>query len=290
MVYLLYLPLIILESMPIIFMRNALKQNIFYGHYSQQFAQLYNAKCANNTPVVIVIHGGYWKDNHNLDSYATSSIVDYLQTFEVAIWNIEYRRMNAEGENIKAPWPAPFKDIADGIDHLRTIKDIEGLDLNRILLIGHSAGGHLATWAASRASINSDSELYSESPLPIQRIISIAGILNLHALQDVDQPAQIQRLMGGSPQTHPERYRACDPCFLNNTYMNLTVVHGRKDACVEVSQALHFCSKAKGNVEQIIIEEADHFSMLPHDGQWQEAQWQQIKQLIAQQIKGLGVT
>lgn len=263
------------------------KQTIYYGENNQQFGHFYKPKHLKVTPVVIVIHGGYWKDNHNLESYATSSVVDYLKTFDIAIWNLEYRRMDAEGENIKAPWPAPFQDVADGIDHLRTIGVEKNLDLNRILIIGHSAGGHLATWAASRNMISTESELYYEDPLLIQKTLSISGVLNLFEAKGVDQPEQIERLMGGTPQTHPARYLACAPSSLNNPNIDLTVVHGEQDTCVKVSQALHYCDKAKGRVVKLIMPDADHFSMLPHDGHWLDGQWQQIKQLIAVKIAGL---
>lgn len=269
-------------------MKVRLKKIIFYGKNSQQFGQLYKTKDKKNSPVVIVIHGGYWQDNHCLDSYATSSIVDYLQAFDVAIWNLEYRRMDSIGKNIKAPWPTTFKDVADGIEHLHTIKHKESLDLSRILLIGHSAGGHLATWVACRNMIPQDSMLYHKAPLHISRVISIAGILNLSSCDDLDQPEQVERLMGGNFLSNPKRYQTCDPYFLSNTKTSLTIVHGEKDTCVLASQAEKYFENSQGNTKLIIFPDADHFSMLPHDGNWIETQWQKIKQLIAQQIVCLG--
>ena len=264
------------------------KKTVSYGSESQQFAHLYTPTHANNTPVVIVVHGGYWKDNHSLETYATHAIVDYLQTFEVAIWNVEYRRMNTEGENINAPWPTTFKDVADAIDYLRHIQHSESLDLRRVLIIGHSAGGHLATWAASREGIAADSELYYNDPLKIQRVVTIAGILDLVSVNDVDQPEQIYRLMGGTPHSHPERYLACNPSRLCHPQMVLTVIHGGRDTCVNVSQVAQFCEQTRARVRQIMLPTADHFSMLPHNGHWVETQWQQIQQLIAEEIVALG--
>ncbi|MFT5851977.1 MAG: pimeloyl-ACP methyl ester carboxylesterase [Colwellia sp.] len=268
-------------------MKNHLKKTFYYGTDAQQFGHLYKPKESKVVPVVIVIHGGYWKDNHNLDSYATSAIVGYLQTMNVAIWNLEYRRMDALGENSKAPWPASFKDVAEGIDYLRNIDKVENLDLNRLLLIGHSAGGHLATWAASRKSISPDSELYRQNPLPIKSVISIAAILNLFDVGDVDQPEQIERLMGGTAKTHPGRYLTCDPSSLYEPTINITLVHGEQDTCVKVAQAKHYGDKSQGSVKQIIMSDADHFSMLPHDGFWVEDQWQQIKKLVELEIAAL---
>ena len=269
-------------------MKSHQKKTVFYGAESQQFAHLYTPTHANNTPVVIVVHGGYWKDNHSLETYATRAIVDYLQSFEVAIWNIEYRRMNTEGENCDAPWPTIFKDVADAIDYLRHIQHSESLDVGRVLIIGHSAGGHLATWVASRERIAADSELYHNDPLKIQRVVSIAGILDLASVNDVDQPEQIYRLMGGTPHSHPERYLACNPSCLHNPQMALTMVHGERDICVKVSQVKQFCEQTQSRARQIILPSADHFSMLPHSGDWIETQWLQIQQLIAKEIEALG--
>jgi len=261
-------------------MPKQLKKVIYYGVDSQQFGHLYKPEGANAVPVVIVIHGGYWKDNHDLDSYPTSAIVNYLQEFSLAVWNLEYRRMDSVGENTQAPWPAVFEDIANGIDHLEKIKAQEGLDLKRTLVIGHSAGGLLATWAGSRRQIAVNSELYRNQPLQIQQVISIAGILNLFAADDVDQPMQITRLMGGDKTTHPTRYAACDPSTLHKPNIDLTLIHGAQDSCVKVSQAQNYCDLAQGRVKKVIMAEADHFSMLPHEGPWVDSQWQQLKQLI----------
>jgi acetyl esterase/lipase len=268
-------------------MPSHLKKTYCYGEDNQQFGHLYRPKGFNVVPVVIVIHGGYWKDNHNLDSYATSAIVDHLKTLGVAVWNLEYRRMDTLGENNKAPWPASFKDVAKGVDHLRIIEKVENLDLNRLLLIGHSAGGHLATWAASRGRISPDSELYQQTPLSVKSVISIAAILNLFATGDVDQPDEIKRLMGGTAKTHPARYLACDPSTLFDPTLNITVVHGAQDACVKVAQAKYYADQSQGSVKPIIIPDADHFSMLPHDGFWDEEQWLHIKKLISSEIVAL---
>ncbi|MGS0676157.1 alpha/beta hydrolase [Shewanella sp. 0m-4] len=263
-------------------------KKVYYGNDSQQFAHLYTPSHKEKlTAVVIVIHGGYWKDNHTLETYATSAIVDYLQGFNVAIWNLEYRRMDSVGDNIKAPWPATFKDIAAGIDMLQHISLEEGLDLRRILLIGHSAGGHLATWAASRSKISPSSPLFSPQALAIRNVISISGILDLTAADDLEQPQQIHRLMGGTVKDFPERYQACNPSDLPAMHLNLTLVHGELDTCVKIAQLKRYKDQTSQDIKQISIPNADHFSMLPHKGDWQESHWAVIKQLIADEIDAL---
>ena len=152
--------------------------NIYkYGVDSQQYGQLIRPQNDAYLPVVIVIHGGYWKDNHSLDTYPTKQIVEYLADKSVAVWNLEYRRMNSMGPNITAPWPTIFSDVAQGIDFLTTFATEHKLDLSNVLIIGHSAGGHLATWAASRGMIDKNSALYKAEYLAIKTVIAIAGWL-----------------------------------------------------------------------------------------------------------------
>jgi acetyl esterase/lipase len=192
--------------------------------------------------------------------------------------------MNALGDNVKAPWPVVFNDVAKGIDYLNEIKDQENLDLSRVLIIGHSAGGLLATWAASRLSIPRTSKLYAPTPLKISAVLSIAGILDLSSPQDIDQPNQINRLMGGTREQYPERYRAGDPNLLSPAECKLTVFHGEQDKCVGINQAINYSKNAKASITQIFLPDADHFSMLPHEGNWQVKHWRQLKDEIAKKI------
>tara|TARA_R110002167_G_scaffold91458_1_gene246051 strand:- start:107405 stop:108268 length:864 start_codon:yes stop_codon:yes gene_type:complete len=258
-----------------------------YGDHAEQYAQLSKPMHDNKLPVVIVIHGGYWKDNHDLNTYPTHSLVKYLETLDVAVWNLEYRRMNFTGENKSAPWPATFQDVAQGIDFLKTIDELHHLNLEQILLIGHSAGGHLATWVGSRHVIPRSSELYCPQPLTIQSIISIAGILNLRGYPDVEQPQQILRLMGGTYERFPERYHACDPNLLPTSTINLTIMHSEKDSCVTINQAKVYCQNSPACIQTIYLAQGEHFSMLPFEGEWLMEQWTQLKQLVVQKIVSL---
>ena len=95
-------------------------KRFFYGAHEDQFADLYRPKSLKILPVMLILHGGYWKDNHTLNTYATRAIVDhYAQLGQIAIWNLEYRRMEFEGKNVNAPWPAILNDAAEGIDFLK---------------------------------------------------------------------------------------------------------------------------------------------------------------------------
>ena len=200
----------------------------YYGNHPDQFGDLYRPHSSKKLPVLMVIHGGYWKDNHDLNSYATKAIVDhYSNDGNLAIWNLEYRRMEFEGMNKNAPWPAILKDAADGLDFLKQIADTESVDLSRILVLGHSAGGHLSAWLASRANIPEQSELYRTEALIPARTVSLAGILDLSTYSDLSQPSQVERLIGGKADEFPDRYSLANPTVLRDKNVPLTIFHGK---------------------------------------------------------------
>ena len=239
--------------------------NIYkYGVDSQQYGQLIRPQNDAYLPVVIVIHGGYWKDNHSLDTYSTKQIVEYLADKSVAVWNLEYRRMNSIGPNITAPWPTIFSDVAQGIDFLTTLAIQHKLDLTNVIIIGHSAGGHLATWAASRAMIDKNSALYSADNLIIKSVISIAGVLDLRRSSDLGQPLQIVKLLGGKFADEHSRIKNCNPAQLIDNSVKYIIMHGDKDKEVDIKQATRFYNDSnKNNVELYILKDVDHFTMFP---------------------------
>ena len=257
---------------------------IRYGIDAEQFGDLYlplpHTHRASSLPVLVLIHGGYWKDNHDLNSYATAQLIPALLAAGWAVWNIEYRRMDSDGANIKAPWPAVFADVASAVDSVRLFAEAYALDTQNVSVIGHSAGGCLALWAANRRQIPAESQLFNSNPLVIQQAISIGGVLSLTHPELLCQPQQILRLMGGSASDWPERYRACDPAQLHDPSVRTLVIHGEKDQTVHVNQALNYFEHAPENYQLEIWPGADHFSMLPHEGDWSPEQWQLLKAKI----------
>lgn len=257
---------------------------IHYGIGSEQFGDLYlpeqHRQLNSLFPVIILIHGGYWKDNHDLNSYATSMLIPELVAAGWSVWNIEYRRMDSVGANIKAPWPSVFADVASAVDSLRQFSEAYALDMHNVSVIGHSAGGCLALWAASRRQIPVTSPLFESNPLQIHNAISVAGVLSLTHPEDLCQPEQILRLMGGSASDWPERYHSCDPAQLCDPSVRSLIIHGEKDETVHVNQARRYFDHAPKNYEREIWPDADHFSMLPHEGKWDHHHWMLLKQKI----------
>lgn len=262
-------------------------RKLFYGPSPDQFGHLYQSSGNERAPIMVVIHGGYWKDNHSLDSYATKAIVEHYAGAGVAIWNLEYRRMNAIGVNTTAPWPAIFEDVANGIDYLREIAGEYNLDVNRMLVIGHSAGGHLASWVASRSNISESSSLFSDNPLLPARTIAIASILDLRFSEGLSDPLQVQRLMGGHKDEINDSFAASNPIELCDVKQHITLIHGDNDVDVHVGHAHRYVSSSSNpNLRLIELANTDHFGMLPLEGK-EPPNWQRLITIIDSELASL---
>lgn len=256
----------------------------FYGALPDQFCDLYKPDGIAQPAVVILIHGGYWKDNHSLTSYATYQLIPLLLAKGVAVWNVEYRRMPVEGDNTSALWPAVFSDIGSAVDLLSQVAPIAGLDLNAPVTVGHSAGGTLALWAAYRHNIAPDSPLYKAAPLPIAKTLSIAGVIDLQHSEDLCQPQQIYRLLGGAPSQLAKRYQSSNPNSLYSHKVATYLYHGGADSTVSVEQVKRFVSKHPQVNQVIINDEADHFSMLPQTDSFNVEHWAELDVLLTDML------
>ncbi len=147
-----------------------------YGAAPQQFGDL-RLPDTDATPapypVVIVLHGGYWRNRYDLAYFGAAC--GALARVGLASWNIEYRRIGDEG----GAWPGTFADVAAAADALRGLAARYPLDLSRALTLGHSAGGQLALWLVARPRLARDSALWSADPLPIAGAVALAGVLDL---------------------------------------------------------------------------------------------------------------
>src|SRR5207302_9122787 len=102
---------------------------------------------------------------------------DALKAEGIATWNVEYRRLGESGSG----WPGTYLDVGRAVDHLRTIARQYELDLSRVVVVGHSAGGHLAMWVAGRSRIPVSSPLYAADPLRMRGVVDLAGPLDVSA-------------------------------------------------------------------------------------------------------------
>ncbi len=147
---------------------------ISYGDDALHVADLWLPDRPGPHPVVLMVHGGCWQ-TEIADRRIMNWIADDLRRRGIAVWNIDYRGVDRSGGG----YPGTFQDAAAAADSLRANAARHNLDLNRLVAIGHSAGGHLALWLAGRPRLPADSPLRSAEPLPIRSVISLGGLPDL---------------------------------------------------------------------------------------------------------------
>ena len=238
-----------------------------YGTEASQFGELSLPKGDGPHPVAIAIHGGFWKSAYDLTHLR--SLCAAMADAGWAVWSVEYRRVGEEGGG----WPNTLLDVASAADHLRTLAPAHRLDLARVVSIGHSAGGHLALWLAARKRIAPGHALHPGNPLPLHAAISLAGVCDLKMAHQLRLGGgAVERLLGGGPETFPDRYAGASPAELLPLGTPQVLVHGTADTAVpvEISRAYRTAAIAKGDsVELLELDGEDHFALIdPNSSAW----------------------
>lgn len=231
-----------------------------YGSDPHQFGELTLPDGPGPYPVVVSIHGGCWLAKYPLDY--TRAMANALARDGYAVWNIEYRRVGNEGGG----WPGTFQDVAHGADHLRKLAKDHPLDLNRVVAIGHSAGGQLALWLAARPRIQESSELYVADPLPLAGVLALAPAPELDLLHEKAVCGHVvDKLMGGSFTDVPDRYKAAMPSALAPIGVPQVVMVGKLDEDWRPVGEL-YVEKAREagdrQVRLIVAPESSHFEVV----------------------------
>jgi acetyl esterase/lipase len=218
-----------------------------YGPDRSQRADLYLPRGAGTHPVMILIHGGSWTARYG--RIVMRGLAGDLLRRGWAVWNIEYRRVGNGGG-----WPATFADVAAAIDYLAGVA--APLDLDRVSVLGHSAGGHLALWAAARERLPADApgHLDGAPRVPLQRVIAQAAVCDLTDAYRRWHGGAVQALMGAAPQDAPERYASADPMQLLPLSMPALLVHGTLDETVSVklSRGYERADRAAGGAVELV--------------------------------------
>lgn len=211
-----------------------------YGAARSQRADLYLPRGPGPHPAIVLIHGGSWTDRYG--RVVMRGLAGDLLRRGWAVWNIEYRRVGGGGG-----WPVTFADVAAAIDYLPQVG--APLDLSGgITVMGHSAGGHLALWAAGREHLpdGAPGSLDGASPVRVARVIAQAGVCDLAGAYRRWRGGAVLGLMGGPPEDLPERYAAADPMSLLPLGMPALLVHGTLDQTVSIELARNYERAARG--------------------------------------------
>jgi acetyl esterase/lipase len=228
-----------------------------YGPLEAQEGDLH-LPAAPRPPVVCLLHGGFWRMPYGRDEL--SAVALDIAARGYAVWNIEYRRLGAPGGG----WPGTLSDVASAVDHLATlVADGIELDLDRVVVAGHSAGGHLALWVAARNRHASFGAPARVRPVAAAGLAAVADLARTWAIGA--GRGAVDDLMGGAPGQYPDRYAAASPLELLPLGVEQLVIHGVKDEAlpVELSRSYASAAKASGDdVEYVELPDAGHMDFV----------------------------
>src|SRR6185369_3320792 len=182
---------------------------ISYGAMPVQAIDLYLPKTAGPHPVAILIHGGCWTKGTAGRGQLRGPGAE-LANRGIAVWNIGYRRVDEDG----GAYPGIFQDVAKAIDLLPASAEKYGLDSSRVVVVGHSAGAHLALWAANRNRVPRTSPAYVPTPFAVRTVIGLGGVGDMKrsaGIRGVCGSPIITALIGEPSNTRPDVYSDTSP-------------------------------------------------------------------------------
>jgi acetyl esterase/lipase len=234
-------------------------ERFVYGEDPSHYADRYRPAGASRG-VVVVIHGGFWKAAY--DASLGQPLARCLADHGWNAWNIEYRRVGNGGGV-----PQTLDDVAAAIDALA---GVPGLSLSRVVTLGHSAGGHLAAWAAARDRFSR----WASLAVPVTQVISQAGVLDLVAADRAGLGnGAVRGFIGESPsEIRSEVLDEVDPTRHLPLSVPIWCIHGENDDTVPVDQSASYVSRAQaaGASAELVTVAGDHFDVIdPANVAWQ---------------------
>jgi acetyl esterase/lipase len=232
---------------------------ISYGDAPQQYGELRLPPGKGRHPVIVFIHGGCWLNAYGLDHVAPLCRALSLQGY--AVWTPEYRRIGDAGGG----WPGTFEDISNSLAAVQKMAGSYGLRLDRVIVMGHSAGGHLALWLAACKNLPPTSCLFNRYALVLHGVVSLAGIADLLAYERLGNECarSLPGLLGGTSLQVPERWSEADPVRLLPIDTPVKLVHGDIDAIVPLAQSAGMAKACGGDL--CVLTGGGHFDLVsPH--------------------------
>jgi acetyl esterase/lipase len=225
-----------------------------YGTDPNQFGELRLPKIKGPFPVVMNIHGGFWRAKYDLAH--NGHLCAALTAKDLATWNVECRRVGNKGGG----WPATFEDIRTAYRFISQLAQKYGLDTARTLVMGHSAGGQLALCLAGHEP-------------SLKRVISLSGVVDLQQAWELHLSNNaVVDFLGGTPKEVPEHYREADPMELKIAQATQWLIHGAADDIVPPPFSRNYAEEKKPrgeDVHYLEISTAGHYELIdPRSTAW----------------------
>lgn len=222
-------------------------ERVAYGADANQFLEVRLPRTKQLHSILLNIHGGYWRAQYDLTH--AGHLCEALRSAGVATFNAEYRRVGNTGGG----WPGTFEDVRSAYRFVQQEHSRFHLDLDKLVVMGHSAGGQLALCLAAHET-------------SVRRAISLAGVVDLkkayalHLSHDA-----VAEFLGGKPDAVPEHYREADPMEFGITHARQWLLHGKDDDTVPPEFSRDYVTlkkKAGESVTLMEIPHAGHFELI----------------------------
>jgi acetyl esterase/lipase len=224
-----------------------------YGSAPSQFAELFLPGGPGPFPVAVLVHGGCWTKEFG-GITQLRNIAAALAERGIASWNVEYRRVDEPGGG----YPGTYQDMNAALAMLAQQAKKYPLDLNRMVAVGHSAGGQLVQWMAGRPRIPAGSPLYEPNPLPVKNVVSLGGLADLRREQTLIKSScdrEIGQLTGAPSDKRPDVFSDTNAGDLLPNGSRTILVTGALDRVSPPRVAHDYAARARaaGDAAEVVI-------------------------------------
>jgi 3-dehydroquinate dehydratase type II len=227
-------------------------ETLQYGPEPDQLGDLRIPAGPGPFPVAVLLHGGFWREHWQRDLMDELAVA--LAGAGVATWNVEYRRVGTGGG-----WPLTFDDVGAAFDHLRAVAAEHPIALDRIVAVGHSAGGHLALWSAGRRSLQ-PTDPGAHPIVEPAGVVALAPIIDLAAAHNLGLgDGAVEELLRRAPGD--DRYRVAQPPA--GAPLPTWIIHGSADEDVPVAGSRRYATADHpGPVEFTELDGVGHMDLI----------------------------
>jgi len=231
-----------------------------YGSAPSQYAELFLPPGQGPFPVAVLVHGGCWTKEFG-GITQLRNLAGALAARGIASWNVEYRRVDEAGGG----YPGTYQDMTAALDTLAAQAKDHPLDLQRLVAVGHSAGGQLVQWMAARGRIPASSPLYAPRSLPVRRVVSLGGLADLRREQALIKSScdrELAELAGSPSQARPDVFSDTNAGDLLPNDSHTILVTGEFDKVSPPRVAHDFAARARAagdRAEVVILPGAGHY-------------------------------
>ena len=227
-----------------------------YGTGERQYGEWTLPVGDDRVAVVVLLHGGFWRPDYG--PYLQRRVAMAAARRGYAVWNVDYRASDVD-------YPATFLDAAAALDHLPSSRLADRLDLGRVAVVGHSAGGHLALWLAGRPALSPAAPGAATSDsVRLRLAVGQAPVADLVAgFRNGLGGGAVEALLDATPAAEPQRYREGSPrTLLAVPGTRVLLMHGDADDVVPVGQSRAYAAAGRTGVDLQVLAGTGHFEHL----------------------------